>query len=77
MAPQPQKLTVAISSRALFNLNESHEVYEHQGVEAYRQYQIEHEDEPLSPGDAFNLVKKLLNINALLGHEQVEVIVGM
>ncbi|MAM72059.1 MAG: 5'-nucleotidase [Gammaproteobacteria bacterium] len=69
-----ERLTVAISSRALFDLSESHEVYEQQGVEAYRQYQIEREDEPLAPGDAFNLVKKLLHINTLLGREQVEVI---
>ena len=34
------KLVIAISSRALFNLDESHEVYETQGLEAYRQYQI-------------------------------------
>jgi len=74
MTQQPEKLTVAISSRALFNLNESHEVYENQGVEAYRQYQIDREDEPLAPGDAFNLVKKLLHINTLLEREQVEVI---
>ena len=52
------KLIVAISSRALFNLDESHRVYEEQGVEAYRKYQIAHEDEPLAPGDAFHLVKK-------------------
>ncbi|HWK52916.1 MAG TPA: 5'-nucleotidase [Hyphomicrobiales bacterium] len=69
-----EKLVVAISSRALFNLDESHRVYETQGVEAYRQYQIEHEEEPLEPGDAFHLVKKLLNINTLLGQPRVEVI---
>ncbi len=69
-----QKLTVAISSRALFNLSDSHEVYENEGVEAYRKYQIAHEDELLEPGDAFNLVKKLLNINTLLDRQQVEVI---
>ena len=33
------------------------------GVEAYRQYQIDREDEVLEPGDAFSLVKKLLNLN--------------
>jgi 5'-nucleotidase len=69
-----EKLIVAISSRALFNLDESHHVYEEQGVEAYRKYQIAHEDEPLAPGDAFHLVKKLLHINQLLGRERVEVI---
>lgn len=68
------KLVVAISSRALFNLDASHQVYEEQGVIAYRKYQIEHEDEPLSPGDAFLLVKKLLNINQMLDQARVEVI---
>lgn len=68
------KLIVAISSRALFDLDESHEVYVQQGVEAYRRYQIEREDEPLEPGDAFNLVRKLLNLNTLIGKQRVEVI---
>jgi 5'-nucleotidase len=57
------KLVVAISSRALFDLAESHRVFEEEGVEAYARYQIDHEDEPLSPGGAFNLVKKLLALN--------------
>ena len=70
----PDKLVVAISSRALFNLDDSHRIYEEQGVDAYRHYQIEHEDELLEPGDAFNLVKKLLNLNTLIGRKRVEVI---
>ena len=41
------KLVMAISSRALFDLSESHQIYESEGVEAYRCYQIEHEDEVL------------------------------
>lgn len=57
------KLVIAISSRALFNLDESHAIYESGGEEAYCQYQIEHEDEPLEPGIAFPLVKKLLALN--------------
>ena len=51
------KLVIAISSRALFDLDESHRVYEEQGLEAYQQYQIAHESEPLQPGGAFSLVK--------------------
>lgn len=54
------KLVVAISSRALFDMDEGHRIYVNQGVEAYCQYQIEHEDELLSPGVAFPLVRKLL-----------------
>ncbi|MEJ5057594.1 MULTISPECIES: 5'-nucleotidase [unclassified Pseudomonas] len=68
------KLVLAISSRALFDLSESHKVYLSSGVEAYRQYQIEHEDEILEPGDAFPLVQKLLNLNTSLGRARVEVV---
>jgi 5'-nucleotidase len=69
------KLVVATSSRALFDLSESHNIYNTQGLDAYRQYQIEHEDVPLNPGEAFPLVKKLLAINEKLpGEHKVEVI---
>jgi 5'-nucleotidase len=67
-------LTVAISSRALFDLTESNSVFEKEGLEAYRQYQIVHEDDVLEPGEAFHFVKKLLNINKLLGKPRVDVI---
>lgn len=60
-----EKLVVAISSRALFNLDESHAVFENEGVEAYCSYQIEREEIPLEPGVAFGLVKKLLALNSL------------
>jgi 5'-nucleotidase len=59
-----ETLIISISSRALFDLNESHEVYEKEGIEAYSQYQISRENEPLKPGAAFPLVKKLLALNA-------------
>ena len=68
------RLTVAISSRALFNLDDSNAVYEGEGLEAYRRYQIAHEDQVLEPGEAFNFAKKLLNINELLGLFRVEII---
>jgi 5'-nucleotidase len=58
-----KKLIIAISSRALFNLEEGHDIYMKQGVEAYCQYQREHEDDLLEPGVAFSLVKKLLSLN--------------
>lgn len=62
-ASPSEKLTVAISSRALFNLDESHAVFEKEGIDAYCRYQIEREDIPLAPGVAFALVKKLLALN--------------
>jgi 5'-nucleotidase len=69
------KLVIAISSTALFDMRESHEIYETQGVAAYSIYQREHEDDILEPGEAFPLVTKLLRINEKLGGEpRVEVI---
>lgn len=69
------KLVIAISSRALFDLSESHQVYEQDGLDAYSRYQIAREEEPLAPGEAFPLVQKLLRLNQRLGGEScVEVV---
>ena len=61
--PHDDKLVVAISSRALFDLTESHALFEREGLEAYRAYQIAHENDVLQPGVAFPVVKKLLALN--------------
>ena len=69
------KLVIAISSTALFDMAESHNIYERQGVVAYADYQRQHEDEILSPGEAFPLAQKLLRINDKLeGDPRVEII---
>lgn len=69
------KLVVAISSRALFDLSASHEIFMRQGIEAYCEYQIEHEEEALAPGSAFPLVRKLLALNRHdPDHPRVEII---
>ncbi|HEX7349272.1 MAG TPA: 5'-nucleotidase [Rhodanobacteraceae bacterium] len=62
-APADDKLVVAISSRALFDLTEAHALFERDGLEAYRAYQIAHENDVLQPGVAFPVVKKLLALN--------------
>ncbi len=70
------KLVIGISSRALFDLSVENEIFEKEGVEAYRRYQIEHENDCLKPGPGFALVKALLNLNSLPGHEgRIEVII--
>ena len=68
------KLVIAISSRALFNLEESHNVFIEQGLDAYSQYQIDNEDTVLEPGEAFTLVQRLLKLNDRLRDHKVEVI---
>ena len=67
-------LVVAISSRALFDLEEGHRIFVERGLEAYARYQIEHEDKVLEAGVAFPLVQKLLRLNPADGRKRVEVI---
>ncbi|MGH8279225.1 MAG: 5'-nucleotidase, partial [Gammaproteobacteria bacterium] len=69
-----RELVIAISSRALFDLEESHRVFTGQGLEAYSRYQIEHENDFLAPGVAFPLAQKLLRLNQDAPARRVEVI---
>lgn len=68
------ELVIGVASRALFDLDEANRVYEAQGLEAYRQYQRERENEPLEPDTAFPLIKALLNINTHSQEPLVEVV---
>ena len=69
------KLVIGISSRPLFDLSQSHHIFENDGIDAYRNHQIENENEILDPGEAFNLVTKILKINDLYESEnRIEVI---
>jgi 5'-nucleotidase len=74
MSQSSALLTIATSSRALFDLEEANEIYESQGAEAYAAYQIAHEDEALPPGAAFPLVKKLLLLNRDLKDRLIDVV---
>ena len=65
-ASAPQKLVIAISSRALFDLDEAHRVFETEGLDAYSKYQIDNENVPLARGTAFTVVNKLLSLNERL-----------
>ena len=70
------RLIVAVSSRALFDLEESNSIFETEGENGYARYQIEHEDVQLDPGVAFSMVKKLLALNTPENSQQVEVILA-
>lgn len=56
-------LIVAISSRTLFDMEDSHALFEREGIDAYADFQRTHEDDLLAPGIAFPLVRKLLALN--------------
>ena len=61
---EKNKLVIAISSRALFNLDLSHQLFKDKGIEAYAKHQQENENVILEPGVGFTLVKKLLQLNS-------------
>lgn len=73
--PIEQKLVVGVASSALFDLAESHQVYLDRGVEAYRQHQEQHLDEPFGKGVAFPFIRRFLSLNQAFPAEQpVEVV---
>jgi 5'-nucleotidase len=57
------RLVVAITARALFDLEDSHALFESDGVGAYAAFQRERENDVLKPGIAFPLVRKLAALN--------------
>jgi 5'-nucleotidase len=57
------QLVVAISSRALFDLEEENKVFEESNDSAYMKLQLERLEQPAKPGVALSLVKKLLAFN--------------
>ncbi len=58
-------LVIGISSRALFDLSVENEIYNNEGLEAYCQYQLEHENDILQPGTGFALIEAMLKINQM------------
>lgn len=71
-----KKLVIAISSRALFDLEEENKIFEKKGLDEYYKYQINNEDRLIDKGTGFRLVKNLLRINDdFPDDKQVEVII--
>ena len=68
------KLVVAISSRALFNLEEENRIFESGDDAGYMRLQLERLDVPARPGIAYSLVRKLLRFNDD-GKQRVEVVI--
>lgn len=71
------KLVVAVSSRALFDLETENKIFEEKGLDEYYKYQLENENNSLQKGTGYRLIENLLKINSYFDEEerQVEVIV--
>ena len=71
------KLKIAVTTRALFQLEEENKIYEEQGLKSYEEYQVTKEDTILEKGAAFNLIESLLSINRIeKTKDRVEVIIA-
>ena len=68
------QLVVAISSRALFDLEEENRVFEESDDREYMKLQLDRLELPAKPGVAFSLIKKLLAFNEGAG-QRVEVVI--
>lgn len=68
-------LVIGIASRALFDLEEENRIYEEEGLDAYRKYQIAHEKDILKPGAVFKLAKAFLKINDNTDAPKTEIII--
>lgn len=70
-------LTIAVSSRSLFHIEDGNRIFEEEGQEAFNEYMRSKEDVPLRPGAAFHLVRKLLALNTVRSpapRDRVEVV---
>lgn len=59
------RLVVGLASSALFDLDESDQVFRSEGEIAYREYQKINQDIPLEKGVAFPFIRRLLSLNVL------------
>lgn len=60
-----ERLVVGVSSSALFDLTESHRIFETVGPDEYRQFQRDHVNDVLGPGRGFEFASRLLSLNDL------------
>lgn len=73
--PIERKLVVGISSNALFDLSYEDNLFETQGVEAYRKYQLENREKLIDHGLAYPFIRRFLAINDIYTDESpVEVV---
>ena len=71
----PDRLVIALSSRALFDFEEENRVFEASDDRAYMRLQLQRLDEPARPGVAFSLARKLVAFNRGAATPQVEVVI--
>ncbi|NLC10510.1 MAG: 5'-nucleotidase [Gammaproteobacteria bacterium] len=73
--PIEKKLVIAVSSSALFNLDESDRIFRDEGAQAYKESQEKNIDKILPMGVAYPFIRRFLSFNQCFPDEQpVEVV---
>ncbi len=74
MSSLENQFVVAVSTRALFDLEEENSVFESSDPQTYAELQLKRLQTPAKPGVAFPLIKKLMSLNTP-EHQRVETVV--
>jgi len=61
--PIQDKFVIAVSASALFDTTVEDGIFDAHGMEAYKEYQIQHEKDIYDKGVAFSFIQKFLNLN--------------
>ncbi|NXX80209.1 5NT1A nucleotidase, partial [Urocolius indicus] len=61
-----EALVIAVTARALFDLEEEHKLYLEKGKEEYARHQQANQDKPLPPGTAFIFVQAVQYVNMMI-----------
>ncbi|KFP31288.1 Cytosolic 5'-nucleotidase 1B, partial [Colius striatus] len=61
-----EALVVAVTARAIFDLEEEHKLYLEKGKEEYARHQQANQDNPLPPGTAFIFIQAVQYVNRMI-----------
>jgi 5'-nucleotidase len=70
----PSRVTIGISTSALFDMRDSDHIFRTKGPEKYQKHMIENEGTPFSPGHAFALVETMRDINRAIGDTMFDIV---
>ncbi|XP_043915738.1 cytosolic 5'-nucleotidase 1B-like [Protopterus annectens] len=68
----PDAVVIAVTSRAIFNMEDEHNIFLEKGIEEYTRYQIDNVEKPLKEGTAFALIKAFQMVNVKLLEQNPE-----
>lgn len=68
------KITIGLSTSALFDMRESDAIFRKHGTQEYQDHMIANEGVPFAPGHAFALIETMRDINKALGETLFDIV---